>query len=138
MRATTLAYLLTLILVLSVAPGEAAKPDPGLWWEVQLAKDGNHVEITVSTAELAGDRSLTKATCQVAFFGRRGLLGTQLYAFPVPQEAGVEKTETFSHVYGDKVVSVNGPEMKYTLTVAGSDAGTDSEESGSIPARNNP
>jgi hypothetical protein len=138
MRATTLPYLLTLILLLSVAPGEAAKRDPGLWWEVQLTSDGSHVEITVSTEGLASDRSLTKATCQVAFLGRKGLLGTQLYAFPVPQEAGVEKTETFSHVYGDQVVSVNGSEMKYTLTVAAADAGTGSEQSGSIPARNNP
>jgi hypothetical protein len=138
MRATTLPFLLTLILALSVAPGEAAKSTPGLWWEVQLTSDGSHVEITVSTEELATDRSLTKATCQVAFLGRKGLLGTQLYALPVPQEAGVEKTETFSHVYGDKVMAVNGPEMKYTLTVAGADAGAESEESGSIPARNNP
>lgn len=139
MKATTLRCLLTLALTtLAVPCGDAAESDPGIWWEVQLTSDGSQVEITVSTAGLAGDRSLTKAMCQVAFLGRKGLLGTQLYAFPVPQEAGVEKSETFSHVYGDKVLSVTGPEMKYNLGDPDSADETEAGESGSIPARKNP
>jgi len=138
MKATTLRCLLTLVPTLALAAGEAAAADHGLWWEVRLASDRSHVEITVSTAELTGDRSLTKAMCQVAFLGRKGLLGTQLYAFPVPLEAGVEESETFSHVYGDKVLSVTGPEMKYTVGDPDSAGETDAGESGSIPARKNP
>lgn len=138
MKATTLRCLLILVPTLALAAGDAAAADHGLWWEVRLTSDRNQVEITVSTADLATDRTLAKATCQVAFLGRKGLLGTQQYLFPAPQEAGVEKTETFSHVYGEDVLSVTGPEMKYTLGRPGSDAGTEAGESGSIPARKNP
>jgi len=92
MIAAVLAQIIGVAVILRAT--EAPRPH----WSQEASKGKPQLTITVTTAELASEQSLVKATCEIAFFDRDGKkLRTERFDVDVPIAARSKKVQEFSY-----------------------------------------